>query len=293
MITNNNNTPDIMLDVLDDDVRHDVGASDYSATSLVQAPQMLQLKKRYGHQIVDDAMDRWYLFVGNAMHEYIEKNLRKKPEKYLVEHKLTEFIGDRKVVAIPDVYDLENDVLYDHKSTTSYSWNDEPNDEYVQQLNINAWFLRKNGKEPKKAALNMMTKDWSAGMAKFKGPEDYPPNPMWEQEVPLWSEEDQKKFIDARLELHKSCEGLTDEQLPPCTEEEMWAKPNTYAVKKRGVYVAKRVLPTLHEAEDWMALSKIPDLYIEERKGERTRCEKYCRVNKFCKQYQKYLEDSK
>jgi len=28
---------------------------------------------------------------------------------------------------------------------------------------------------------------------------------------------------------------------------------------------------------------------IEIRQGERTRCERYCQVNKFCTQYQQYL----
>lgn len=291
MLTNKHNTPDIMMDVIDDKPYLPAGGADYSATSLIEPPQKIQLNKRYGHQIVDDALDRWNLFLGSAVHEYIEKELSHFSDKYILERKFTDIIDGKKVVAKLDAYDVKNDVLYDHKTGKSFAYSNGHKKEWEEQLNINAWFLNKEGIHPKKAYISMLTLDWMMGMARFKGPEDYPQNPMYLFDIPLWSEEEQLAFIKERLAKHMAAEELKDEDLPQCTEEEMWAKPSSYAVKKKGVYVAKRVLPTLHEAEDWMAKSKIPDLYIEERKGERTRCEKYCRVNKFCKQYQKYLEN--
>lgn len=292
MLTNKHNTPEIMVDALQDEVRHAAGRSDYSATSLVLPPRILQLKKRYGHQIIDDAMDRWHLFVGSALHEYVERKLKRLPEKYIVEAKMTEFLGDRKVVAIPDAYDLEKDIIYDHKSATSWAWNSDHKEEYEQQLNINAWFMRQSGYQPERGYLNMWTKDWSAGMAKYKGAEDYPPNPMWLQEVPIWSEQEQEDFINARLDLHKDYEDVADEELPFCTKEEMWAKDSTYAVKAPGVYKAKRVLKTKKEAEAWLrnCPAAKSNWYVEERPGERVRCSQYCNVKKYCSQYQEYLE---
>jgi len=292
MLTNFNNTPKIMMHVLEDAVRHQLGRSDYSATSLVLPPRILQLKKRYSDQIRDDAMDRWHLFLGNALHEYIEKQLRRYPERYIVEHKITEFIKDRKIVAIPDAYDVIDDIIYDHKSATSWAWGDQPKEEYEQQLNINAWFMRQSGYEPIKGSLNMLTKDWSAGMAKFKSEEDYPPNPMWEQDISLWSEQEQEDFINARLDLHIECEDMSDEELPYCTDEEMWAKESSYAVKAPGVYKAKRVLKTWDDANNWLNNCRTarPDWYIEERPGERVRCEQYCSFKNVCSQYKEYKE---
>jgi hypothetical protein len=284
-----------MVDVLNDQPYHHAGSADYSATSLVMSPRQLQLKKRYGDRIKDDVQDRWYIFLGNALHEYIERALAKMPNKYIVERKITEFIKDRKVVAKLDAYDVENDILYDHKSATHWAWGDPAKEEYEQQLNINAWFMRQAGYQPVKAILNMLTKDWSAGMAKFKGEDEYPPNPMWELDVPLWSEQEQEDFINQRLDMHMEHEETSDEDLPFCTNDEMWAKDSTWAVKAPGVYKAKRVLKTKKEAEDWLAASRTarPDWYIEERPGERTRCAQYCNVNKFCNQYQEYLDASK
>ena len=292
MITNHNNTPEIMMDVLDDQPYHHAGSADYSATSLIKSPRQLQLEKRYRHQVTDDAMDRWHLFLGNALHEYIERQLLKKPEKYIVERKMTEFINGRKVVAKIDAYDVKNDVLYDHKSATHWAWGDKPKEEYEQQLNINAWFMRQEGYEPIRASLNMLTKDWSAGMAKFKTDDEYPSNPMWIQDVPLWSEQEQEDFINARIDLHKEYEDVSDDELPFCTKEEMWAKDSSYAVKAPNVYKAKRVLPTLEQAQEWLSDSRIAksDWYIEERPGERVRCAQYCSVKKFCNQYREYLE---
>jgi hypothetical protein len=73
--------------------------------------------------------------------------------------------------------------------------------------------------------------------------------------------------------------------MPDCTDEEMWAKPESFAVKKEGGVRAKSVHKTREEAE--IALPS-KGHYIEHRPGARTRCESFCQVSGFCKQYQKY-----
>jgi hypothetical protein len=57
-LSNNKNIPAIMIDVLESKPYLQAGASDFSATSLVDPPQLVQLKKRYGHLVQDDAMDK-------------------------------------------------------------------------------------------------------------------------------------------------------------------------------------------------------------------------------------------
>jgi hypothetical protein len=69
----------------------------------------------------------------------------------------------------------------------------------------------------------------------------------------------------------------------------MWEKQTTYAVKKIDGVRAKSVHKTLEEAQ--ASLSQLKGYAIEVRPGERTRCEKYCQVNGFCSQYQKYLKE--
>jgi hypothetical protein len=70
----------------------------------------------------------------------------------------------------------------------------------------------------------------------------------------------------------------------------MWEKPAYYAVKKVGNKRATSVFTKEEEAQ-----AKMDELgkgyEVEVRAGERTRCDTFCPVNKFCKQYQEWRED--
>jgi hypothetical protein len=79
----------------------------------------------------------------------------------------------------------------------------------------------------------------------------------------------------------------TDEDLPPCTPAEMWEKPTTYALKKKGGVRAIKVYETQEEAEKAFD----PKAHeIEVRLGSRTRCESFCPVNTYCQQWRDYQE---
>ena len=75
----------------------------------------------------------------------------------------------------------------------------------------------------------------------------------------------------------------TEDRLPLCSSEEMWAKPDTFAIKEKGKARAKRVLNSEEEAREYIGDNK--NLAIEFRKGERTRCEGYCAVSEYCDQF--------
>jgi hypothetical protein len=79
----------------------------------------------------------------------------------------------------------------------------------------------------------------------------------------------------------------TDEELPPCTPEEMWEKPTTWALKKKGGVRAIKVYETQEEAESALD-PKVHE--IEVRLGSRTRCESFCPVNTYCQQWRDYQE---
>jgi hypothetical protein len=99
--------------------------------------------------------------------------------------------------------------------------------------------------------------------------------------------EKREAFVMERLNLHATAYFESDSggELPACTPEEMWEKPTSYAVKKEGGVRAKSV----HETRELAEKALPPKGYfIEVREGERTRCEKYCQVSPFCKQYQTY-----
>ena len=111
------------------------------------------------------------------------------------------------------------------------------------------------------------------------------------KEIPitLWPYQQREDFISERISKHSECEFHmeTDEELPPCTPEEMWEKPTTWALKKKGGVRAIKVYETQEEAE--AALDpKVQE--IEVRLGSRTRCESFCPVNTYCQQWRDYQE---
>jgi hypothetical protein len=73
----------------------------------------------------------------------------------------------------------------------------------------------------------------------------------------------------------------------------MWEKPTRYAVMKNKNKRATRVLDTELEAGTICASlsEKHPKekYFVNERKGERTRCEGYCPVSFYCNQYAEYI----
>ena len=80
------------------------------------------------------------------------------------------------------------------------------------------------------------------------------------------------------------------ESLPECTPDQMWEKPTTYAVMKEGNKRATSVHATEEEAQEALKMVK-GKASIVIRPGERTRCETFCSVNRFCSQYQQYLKE--
>ncbi len=292
-LTNKHGFSEMMVDGLTGPTRNTIGKSDYSATSLINPPRMVQLTKRHEDEVESDIKDTWSMWLGSTIHYAIEKNLKRKPEKYFVEQKITRHDLDRRVVSIFDAYDKDTETIYDHKTTTVFIHGGEAKEEWAKQLNINAYFLEEEGVPVRHAKINAIYTDWRAGMAKFKKEGEYPQIPHAEVPVPILSQESRKEYYLKRLQKDIDAEELADADLPLCTAEEMWEKPTSYAVKQKNVYVAKRVLPTQAEAEVWMEQNgkKFKNLYIEKRQGQRVRCESYCNAAPFCNQYQKYLKE--
>jgi hypothetical protein len=145
-----------------------------------------------------------------------------------------------------------------------------------QQLNSYAWLYRKNGFEVKRARIVAPLRDWSKPRAEREP--DYPQVGVVVREIPLWTPQQQEEFVIGRIINHQIAEGIPDDELPPCTPEERWHKPDTWSVKKKGNKRAHRVYSSLVEAE-----SNQPAGYgIEHRRGVDIRCASYCRVAQFC-----------
>jgi hypothetical protein len=87
----------------------------------------------------------------------------------------------------------------------------------------------------------------------------------------------------SRVVLHTQCKDAPFEELPVCTEKEMWEKPSRFAVIKEGKDRATRVFDTGVEAEKYLLDKKLDSSYnIVRRPGERVKCAAFCQVRSVC-----------
>jgi len=122
-----------------------------------------------------------------------------------------------------------------------------------------------------------------------RGKDDMPEKQVETFEVPLWKTEFTEGYLEDRIRLHQEAA----EQLPLCTDEERWFKPEKWAVMKKGRKRAVKLYDSPSEAT-LVAESLEPhqgQYKVEHRKGEHTRCLYYCPVSSFCLQFREYMQD--
>ena len=148
-------------------------------------------------------------------------------------------------------------------------------------MNAYAALYRANHFPVERLTIAAILRDWQ----KSRIHEDnYPPIPFMEIHPRLWAPEQAEEWLCQRVRIHQLA--LTGDY-PPCTPEERWARPDTWAVKKLG---GKRAVSGgLHETEaDALAfISGQADplkLEIEHRPGKDVRCEDWCNVAEWCQQ---------
>ena len=286
--TNKYNIPNEIIRSLENDSYSDGGA-DFSATGLLQPPQIRMLKKIHEPEITTDVSDRIWILLGQSVHNILERANESNTES-LTEQRMFVDIDRYKISGQADSIAIEDKILKDYKVTSVWSVISALKDgkpEWEQQLNIYAYLYKQTFKQDV-SALNIIAimRDWNkSGMLRNK---DYPKCSVAVIPIPLWNEEEQLEFIRERIDKHTDAEVIWDAlgELPKCTPEERWAKPDTYAVMKKGRKSALRLLPTKEQAKKYIGDQ---DLSIEFRKGVSTRCEGYCEVSQFCNQYRESM----
>lgn len=275
-LTNKNNFPEALSRAMQND-SYDKGACDFSVTELLKPPRVRALEKRHDHEIVEDVSDGLWRLMGHAMHAVLERANKTDT----VEKRLFAKFGKHTISGQLDTLTLEDNVLSDWKFTTAWKFktgNGAP-PEYTAQLNMLLEILRRNGKDASALKIHGLLRDFQLREAK-QNP-SYPQAPVQTFDIEIWSREQTTAFIEERIALHVTAA----KELPECSNEERWAKPDAYAVIKKG---GKRAINggvqfSMEAAE---AVQKYnPGTFIEFRKGESTRCSMYCRAAPFCAQY--------
>jgi len=277
-ISNNYNLPLPLYKALSKE-RYAPIAGRLSATALIDAPLVRVLMMKHVKEIEEDASERMWAMLGTAIHWVIEQNGSKEASeaKRICKHK-----SGATLVCIGDFY--ENQILTDWKVTSTWSWLLGGKSTWEKQLNVVKYIYELNEMPVKEMYVYAILRDWVKSKSYDR---DYPDIPFQGVKIPIWEPEKLEKYIDERVEAHLFAESLIDSigNVPICTPEERWQRPDTYAVKREGIKRAVRVFDTNDEAEKFMEKAKAKDLFIENRKGSEIRCNSFCSVNRFCEYF--------
>lgn len=277
--TNKLNLPQQVINMMKRNT-YDSGDSAFSVTQLIDSPRIVQLKARHDYEM--DYASLWASFVGDLLHAALETG----EKEGLREQRLYAQIHGVIVSGQLDRYYIGSDILLDYKTGGEASLFKFAKPSWERQLNCYAALARRYGLTPKVLQVLRFAVDWR---------DDWTGGtPTDLIEIPMWGDIAAEFYLEDRVDLHRAAEKCTDEELPLCTAEEMWEKPKTYAVMRKGVRRAQRVLDSYVACEDWM-LEHDLDLNdkkysIEERPGERTRCERFCICKDKCSQYKEYKD---
>jgi len=257
-------------------------AGKISVTGMIQPPRIRQLTKRHAAELIEDVSDLIWRVMGSIGHRIIERGA---PANTFSEERLSTELHGWRITGQVDLMRQHGDTytIEDFKFRSVWAAKDlKPEDE--KQLNLYAILALHNSFKVTQLRIISVLRDWSKLRATREP--DYPQAGVAVREIPLWSPEEQEAFLGERVRAHQRAEKLADDELPLCTEDERWHKPDTWAVKKRG---NKRALPGgLHSTPESalaFALIKDPSLKAVEteyRPGEDTRCLHYCAVKEFC-----------
>lgn len=259
-----------------------------TASTLHDSVRIFWLFKKHYDEIERDVSDLTAMQDGTDFHDRMERHNRLYyPEAYpdidwswRIENRLE---ADVLGVTISGKYDLidPNNNIIDYKNTKI--WDiimDNTKASYERQLNILAWLVQKNYPDLELGDLYIQYKLKDHSRTQADRDRKYPQSNLPLVKYPKWSFEEQDRYVHERVQLFIDNKDGDDSTLPPCTEEEVWASPTTYAVMKHGRKSALRVLDSYEEAGAWMRDNKGD--YIDTRQGEWKRCKTYCPVARFC-----------
>ena len=279
MITNHNNLPEALVRALSKGDTYDPGHSDATVSSLHNPPRVNLLKAENKGELTEDVSEMINRALGTAFHKLMEESA---VAGDTVEHRFYANVRGWIIGGQVDLFNEQTGHLVDWKvlSVWSVVVGDAVAD-YTNKMNTYAEILRFNGHEVNRLSIVVLFRDWNAREARSNP--DYPQAQVVEYDLPLWEPARAKQYIYDLVARHQDARQMLDTEgvLVECSDEDKWAKPTTYAVKKDGNIRALRVFKTADEAIA-LASEKGKGHTVETRPGEYTRCMHYCPVREVC-----------
>lgn len=273
-VTNKYGLPDPIVKAVELDEHKQ---ADVSVTGLINPTQLSVLTKRHWDDIEVDAADRIWLLLGKSVHYVLDKACPDSATEVYMEHE----INGVKVSGSVDYFDRKSRLVTDYKVTSVYAVKDGAvKPEWEAQLNLYDYLLTLSGEKVERLQIVAILRDWSESQAVQ---ENYPKSAVVTMSVRKWSRDKQETYLKERIALWQSGMGGF---IHDCTEDERWAKPPVWAVKKEGNKRANKLFDMEEPAKKYAEENK---MIVEYRPGESTRCVRYCPVRRFCKQGMSYM----
>lgn len=250
----------------------------YSVTALLKGTREAVLQRRHNDEIENDVADMAWLIFGSAVHSILESS--QETATQLKENRIEVEVGNGYTLSgIFDLYDDATGTVTDYKTASVWKVTFADWEDYRKQTLLYCWMLRKIGFDAHRGEIVALLKDHSKTKAETDS--SYPQYPIyrigWD-----FTEEDFAvigKWVEAKFAEIEQAEKLPDSQLPMCSDDERWHKPDKWAIKKKGNKRAHRLYEDEEEAQ-WNA--EALGMEIEFRPGEDSKCAKYCSVCEFC-----------
>lgn len=262
------------------------GDANISCTGLIKPPLMTRLEHDHWEEIEEDVSDRLWALRGTIIHYILEKGA---PDDCLPETRFFTQVDGWRVSGQADAYFPSSGLLMDWKETSVWATREGVKREWTEQLNVLAHLVRKNGGDVNQLQVLVMYRDWRPSEAKSKS--NYPPTHLDILPVTMWTPEQALEFVKLRVEIHKEALAVPEvTMIPECDPDEMWQRPDVWAVMKEG----RKSAVKLHETEESAKehLSTLDSKHsIVMRPGERVRCESYCLASKWCPYFKRSEEN--
>lgn len=285
-----------------------------SLTALINPPLLQQLQKRHWDEAEEDVNSILPRLFGTALHSLVANAQKGKGIEMLVEERIYlscdtfevyNITGEEKGVAKqdwfnPDVYYVSmqwdfyeqlsetEGLLEDLKSASAWALVFDPKgkDGWEEQLNVEAYVLRKLGFPVSKLQNTLVYKDWRKKESLQGG--SYPKAKFDVVPQRIWSDEQVEQYVRYRLRSHVPAIEMADNEIPICTETERWYKEGQYAIMKSGNVKSSKNFPENQKKEAYaFCEEKIrkdgPRYEMQFRPGENNRCEEWCSVKNICR----------
>ena len=225
------------------------------------------LPQRVIDRVAINPPDAWVQENPDLIPIYLEQRLKRQLGKWTITGKF-DFIGEGKV--------------QDFKSTSTFTYKKQTGaDKYTQQGSIYRWL------DPKKIHQDRMDihyifTDWKGAMAKTDP--SYPPKRFHTQSFELLSLNETEAFIRKKLALIEQYWDAPEEEIPQCSDEELWRSEPQFKYYKNPEKTARSTKNFDAMQDAMLRLSEDGNVgIVKEVPGQVTAC-RYCPAFAACTQ---------